>query len=74
MSSDLVFGLLPDYRTQDVDYTLGKHCANKCSMQEPLTVQDVIKMTRDRLDYGALCSPCKSDLKAYFSEGYRPHT
>jgi len=62
-----VFGLIPDERTTDVEDSLGKHCANICIMRQGLTLPtDWINITKDRLDQGALCQPCKSDLKEYF--------
>ena len=62
-----VFGLIPDNRTENVDYSLGKHCANKCVIRQGLRLpDDWINMTKDRLRYGALCQPCQRYLKAYF--------
>jgi len=62
-----VFGLIPYSRTKNVEQSLGKHCTNKCTMRQGLMVpQDWIKITKDRLDYGAFCDDCKKDLVEYF--------
>jgi predicted Zn-dependent protease len=62
-----VFGLLPDYRTRNVENSLGKHCADICIMRQGLRLpDDWVKMTNDRLRYGALCDNCKTDLKNFF--------
>jgi predicted Zn-dependent protease len=64
-----VFGLLPDNRTEDVEDSLGLHCANRCIMRQGLNVpEDWINMTKDRLRYDALCKRCEKDLKDYFRE------
>lgn len=64
-----VFGLVPNSRTENVEESLGKHCMNKCIMRQGLIVPtDSIEQTNDRLEYGALCPTCKTDLKAYFKQ------
>lgn len=64
-----VFKLPPDSRTENVEESLGKHCANVCIMRQGLIVPtDDIRMSEDRLKYGALCPTCKTDLKAYFKQ------
>lgn len=62
-----VFGLIPYERKSNVEHSLGKHCANVCSMRQGLTVPtDWEKYTKDRLANGALCPQCIDDLKDYF--------
>jgi predicted Zn-dependent protease len=62
-----LFGLLPESRTENVEYRLGKHCSNACSMRQGMIVpHDWVEMTADRLEYGALCGQCENDLKDYF--------
>jgi len=62
-----VFGLVPEERTENVEDSLGKHCMNRCIMRQGLSVpSDWINMTNDRLQFGALCSTCETDLKDYF--------
>ncbi|MFH1182070.1 MAG: hypothetical protein V1702_03880 [Candidatus Woesearchaeota archaeon] len=62
-----VFGLIPDERTENVEHRLGKHCTNRCTMRQGLTLpNDWINITKDRLKYGALCPTCETDLKEYF--------
>ena len=64
-----VFGLIPDNRTENVEDSLGKHCTNRCIMRQGLSVpDDWIKMTDDRLRYGALCQACERDMKDYLRE------
>ena len=64
-----VFGLIPAERTQNVEYSLGKHCTNNCTMRQGLSLPyDWINITNDRLRYGALCSTCETDLKQYFKK------
>jgi len=61
------FGLVPDSRTEDFEYSLGKHCTNKCVMRRGINVpRDWVRMSEDRLKYGALCERCADDLKSYF--------
>jgi len=62
-----VFGLLPEYRTQDVEDSLGKHCTNLCIMRQGIKLpDDWVRMTNDRLIYGALCNDCRADLRNFF--------
>ena len=62
-----VFGLIPKDRTENVEYSLGKHCTNRCIMRQGLRLPiDWINITNDRLRYGVLCEPCEKNLKAYF--------
>lgn len=62
-----VFGLIPDSRTENVEYSLGKHCANICIMRQGLTLPaDWINISNDRIQHGALCSTCEQDLRNYF--------
>jgi predicted Zn-dependent protease len=43
-----VFGLIPDARTLNVEYSLGKHCSNTCTMRQGLRVpDDWINITND---------------------------
>jgi|TARA_Y100000310_G_scaffold12782_1_gene13172 predicted Zn-dependent protease len=64
-----VFGLIPPERTQDVEYSLGKHCTNTCTMRQGLRLpDDWVNITNDRLRYGALCPTCETDLKQYFKK------
>lgn len=61
------FGLLPDERTRNVDYSLGKHCNNTCTMRQGNMVPtDWIDITNDRLRYGTLCRDCREDLENIF--------
>lgn len=61
-----VFGLIPRWRTQCVEESLGKHCTNRCLMRQGLAIQNWIDMTRDRLNGPPLCNLCLNDLKNYF--------
>lgn len=58
---------LPNKQRNDLDYSLGPHCANTCIMRQGINLPyDWIKFSRDRLKSDPLCSPCKKDLKNYF--------
>ena len=62
-----VFGLIPNYRTNNIEFSLGKHCTNTCIMRQGLTLpRDWVNMTKDRLKYGPLCNDCQIDLKKQF--------
>jgi predicted Zn-dependent protease len=62
-----VFGLpLRDY---NVEEKIGRHCTNICVMRQGLYVpDDWIKMTEDRLKYGAFCKDCQQDLKKIIAQ------
>jgi len=50
-------------RRYNVEESLGKHCIGKCVMRQGLKVPyDWIRMSEDRLEYGALCGDCYLDL------------
>jgi predicted Zn-dependent protease len=62
-----VFGLIPDKRKNNVEYSIGKHCLNRCIMRQGLTVpHDWIVLTNDRLKGHSLCPTCHHDLQEYF--------
>lgn len=62
-----VFGMVPDERKEDVEYSLGKHCSNVCIMRQGITLPtDWINITADRLKGKALCDRCSDDLKNFF--------
>jgi predicted Zn-dependent protease len=62
-----VFGLLPYSRAENVEYSLGKHCANRCTMRQGLRLpDDWVNITQDRLKYGTFCPQCQEDLRAFF--------
>ena len=62
-----VFGLVPNERTTYIEYSLGKHCTNRCIMRQGLRLPtDWINFTNDRQRYGALCPTCSKDLREYF--------
>lgn len=64
-----VFGLIPDNRKENIDLSLGRHCANTCVMRQGLTIpDDFIRFSNDRLKYGSFCGQCLMDLKNYFKE------
>lgn len=61
------FGLPPSERTKNVENSLGLHCKNKCIMRQGLTLpKDWIKISKDRIKHGALCSTCEKNLVNYF--------
>jgi predicted Zn-dependent protease len=65
-----VFGLVPEDRTTNVEYSLGKHCTNRCTMRQGLRVpSDWIEFTEDRRRHGVFCSQCQTDLRRFFA-GY----
>ena len=62
-----VFGMISEGRTENVEYSLGKHCTNICIMRQGVNVPtDWINITNDRLKYNALCNQCKTELINYF--------
>ena len=62
-----VFGLIPEERTDNVEFSLGKHCTNRCTMRQGLSLpDDWINITKDRLRFGAFCPTCQRDLQTYF--------
>lgn len=63
-----VFGLVPDNRITNVEFSLGRHCTNRCIMRQGLRLpDDWIRITRDRLSTAsALCTQCQSNLLEYF--------
>jgi predicted Zn-dependent protease len=62
-----VFGLVPEDRTTNIEDSLGKHCTNVCTMRQGLRVPiDWQEISKDRLNFGALCPQCGNDLKNYF--------
>lgn len=64
-----VFGLLPPDRDQDVEFSLGRHCANRCVMRQGLLVpEDWLRITADRLKFGPFCARCASDLRKFFAD------
>lgn len=67
-----VFGLIPDSRIGNVEYSLGRHCTNECIMRQGLMVPgDWIRITRDRLVYQEpLCPQCLHDLRMHFREQF----
>lgn len=61
---------LPNGNRADLNQDLGRHCCNKCVMQQGMTVpNDWIEITNDRLtsDFGPLCPTCKRDLQNHFN-------
>jgi len=63
-----VFGLIPFNRRENVEESIGLHCTNRCIMRQGLSVpNDWEKLSVDRLNYGALCKDCTSDLRKFFS-------
>jgi predicted Zn-dependent protease len=62
-----VFGLIPHSREDNVEYSLGKHCTNLCTMRQGLSVPaDWVRITADRDTYGTFCPICSEDLKGFF--------
>lgn len=62
-----VFGLLPPERNQDVETSLGRHCANRCVMRQGLQVpKDWLRISADRLKHGPFCNRCIVDLRKFF--------
>lgn len=63
-----VFGLIPQDRAEDVDYSLGKHCTNVCTMRQGLRVPiDWIIYSGERVTSGrAFCNRCTQDLRNFF--------
>jgi|SRR3989344_5829584 len=63
-----VFGLIPSDRKENVDYSLGLHCTNVCTMRQGLRVPiDWIRYSQERLDLGsAFCNRCTQDLENFF--------
>jgi predicted Zn-dependent protease len=63
-----VFGLVPETRTMNVEYSLGMHCTNRCIMRQGLRVpSDWQAITADRLRGYEFCSECSRDLQRYFA-------
>lgn len=65
-----VFGLVPDNRNTNVEFSLGRHCTNRCIMRQGLRLpDDWIRITNDRLSSAsALCAQCQSNLLEYFGK------
>jgi predicted Zn-dependent protease len=64
-----VFGLIPDNRKVNVEYSLGKHCTNRCIMRQGLQIPtDFIRYTEDRLAGIPFCTQCLYDLRRYFTK------
>lgn len=63
-----IFGLLPESRTNNVEYLLGKHCLNVCIMRQgPRVPYDWIRMTQERrAATNPFCPQCSRDLKLFF--------
>ena len=62
-----VFGLPPNDRQDNIEYSIGKHCLNFCTMRQGLEVpEDWIRITGDRLQSGAFCPQCQKDLQRFF--------
>jgi len=58
---------LPYGRNYNVEDSLGLHCTNTCIMRQGMSVPyDWIRMSDDRIRYGALCKDCEKDLQKYF--------
>jgi predicted Zn-dependent protease len=59
-----VFYLPNKCRRKNITENLGVHCTNVCSMRQGLVIpSDWIKITEDRLKFGALCGDCTKELK-----------
>lgn len=64
-----VFGLVPETRTTNVEYSLGVHCTNRCIMRQGLNVpHDWQIITADRLRGHGFCSECSRELQRYFHQ------
>lgn len=67
------FGLISRRRRIALDMKLGRHCANRCVMRQGVRVpDDWLPITRDRLEYGALCVRCTRDLQLFFEQQQTP--
>lgn len=60
-----VFGLVDNSR-KDLDYRLGPHCKNRCTMRQGISLEEWAVITNDRMQHGTFCSRCVSDLRKYF--------
>jgi predicted Zn-dependent protease len=61
-----VFGLVPFERTANVEESFGKHCTNQCSMHQVYGLQDIVRVSTDRMKLGPYCNQCVTDLRSYF--------
>lgn len=58
---------MPHRKEGNIDYEMGIHCTNACSMREVETVRSLDKFVRDSNFLGTpYCKPCIEGLKNYF--------
>lgn len=69
-----VFDLPNKGRGFDIDYSLGAHCTNLCSVRQGIRVpDDWINFVNDRIKTGQVyCDSCITDLREYFEEFKKP--
>lgn len=57
-------GLLPKWRTTEVNVSLGEHCTNICVMRQGLSVPEWLRYAQEEKQRGIiLCSHCFRDLQ-----------
>jgi len=61
-----VFGLVDNSR-KDLDYRLGSHCKNRCTMRQGMNVDEWAEITNDRIKYETFCPRCINDLQKFFA-------
>ncbi|UCD83331.1 MAG: hypothetical protein JSU92_08365 [Deltaproteobacteria bacterium] len=69
-----VFGLPNEGRGSDIDYSLGAHCTNLCSVRQGVRIpDDWVSFVDDRKKAGKVyCDSCITDLKGYFAKFKKP--
>jgi len=61
-----------DKRGHSIIEALGPHGTNRCIMRQGWSVpDDWLRMTEDRIRYGAFCPACKADLRRFFDRAPR---
>jgi predicted Zn-dependent protease len=59
----------PNVYLADPDDIRFGHCMNRCVMRQGESApHDFVRMSNDRLRYGALCGDCRRELRDYFKE------
>lgn len=61
-----LFGM-PHRKEGDIEYEMGRHCVNNCSMRQIESIHDIRKFSNERKFSGKVyCKQCEEGLKGYF--------